>query len=334
MRNTVIVLCIVVLSGCYKPWGSFEQYTPPPSPDYSKADAWAGLPCRHDAPDTVPPGSGLTDNQNKAQADVFYIYPTLDLSTNEWNADIHNKTLNKLIDRTAVRDQASVFNGSCRIFAPRYRQAILYSFMDKSGSGKKALDLAYSDVRNAFIYYMLHYNNGRPVIIAGHSQGTLMAYRLIKEFFDTTAFRYQLVAAYLVGYHINKDSLKNLRPCDSAGQTGCYVSWNTVAWGGLTNALGDYFQGVCINPLSWKRDSTYVDADSNMGSVNFKFNHIDKHEVGAKCKDGSLWISLPKSLGYAPLAGSYHIFDYNLFYMNIRANVDERVNAYLKQAKR
>jgi hypothetical protein len=177
---------------------------------------------------------------------------------------------------------------------------------------------------------MKHYNNGRPVIIAGHSQGCLHAYRLIKEFFDTTALKQKLVAAYLIGFRICKDSLKNLKPADSASQTGCYVSWNTVKWGGLSGSLGAYFKGVCINPLSWKQDTAYVDASNNIGSVDYRFKIPALHEVGAACRDGSLWISSPKSSGYSSLLGSYHIYDYGFFYMNIRANVDQRVKAYLK----
>src|SRR6185312_970511 len=335
MKNKIfyIAICSFMLAGCFKPWFSFESYKTPPEPDYSHEDEWVALPWRHDAADTVPPGSGQTDNQANAQVDVFYIYPTLDFSTMEWNANTHNKWLNKTIEHTAIRAQASVFNGSCRVFAPRYRQAILASFMDKRGNGTKALQLAYSDVKRAFIYYLQHYNNGRPIIIAGHSQGSLHAAHLVKEFFDTTALKQKLVVAYLIGYKVQKDSLKQLRPCDSAKQTGCYVAWNTVKWGDSKDMVGDYFRGVCINPLSWKQDSVYVDKVYNLGSLNYKYSGIDKNEVGTACRNGLLWITKPTSLGYSHLGKSYHIFDYNLFYMNIRANVAERVGAYLKNNK-
>jgi len=326
-------LTVIMLTGCFRPWRRFDRMKQPPVPDYSLDNSWVSLPWKKDDADSVPPGSGVKDGQDSAQVDVFFVYPTLDFRTDEWNADISSNSLNKLIGRTAIRGQASVFNGSCRVFAPRYRQAILYSFRDKSGDGQKALNLAYTDVRTAFLYYMQHYNKGRLVIIAGHSQGGLHAYRLIKEFFDTTALKSKLVAAYLIGYHIYKDSLKNLKPCDSATQTGCYVSWNTVKWGGLSSEMGAYFKGVCINPLSWKEDTNYVDAVYNIGSVNYKFNGLTQHEVGAACRDGALWISSPKSFGYNSLLGSYHIYDYGLFYMNIRANVAQRVKAYLEKNK-
>lgn len=325
-----VILLLILLTGCLKPFNDFNSYTPPQVPDYSREDAWIALPWKHNATDTVPPGSGLKDEQADAKVDVFFIYPTLDFSNKGWNADIYDKNLNNRIDKTTMRQQASVFNGSCRIFSPRYRQATLYSFMDKTGNGAKALNLAYSDVRRAFIYYMQHYNNGRPIIIAGHSQGGLMAYRLLKEFFDTTALRQRLVAAYPIGTEINKDSLKNLKPGDSATETGCYVTWNTVVWGGISGAkMRAHFRGVCVNPLSWKEDTAYVGSQNNLGGISYSFKGIIPGVVGAACRDGALWVSRPSNGSFHSLGGSYHIYDYAFFYMNIRKNIAQRVQAYL-----
>lgn len=325
------LFCCLLFSGCIKPWHDFEGYPPPPVPDYSQESSWIALPWKHNATDTVPLGSGLKDEQATAKVDVFFIYPTLDFSSDGWNADINNQQLNAKIDKTTMRQQASVFNGSCRIFSPRYRQATLYSFMDKTGSGAKALNLAYSDIRRAFIYYMAHYNKGRPIIIAGHSQGGLMAYRLLKEFFDTTVLRQKLVAAYPIGTEINKDSLKNLKVGDSAAQTGCYVTWNTVRWRGIQGErMREHFKGVCVNPLSWREDSIYIEPKYNLGGISYSFKGIIPNVVGAACRQGALWISSPGG-AFHSLGGSYHIYDYALFYMNIRQNVAQRVQAYLNE---
>lgn len=324
---------ITLVSGCFSPSSDYNSYPAPPAPDYNKEENWACLPWRHDACDTVPPGSGLKDEQADAKVDVFFIYPTLDLRTGHWNASVDDEFINKIVDKTSLRAQASVFNGSCRVFAPRYRQAVFGAFLDKKDDGKKALALAYSDVREAFKYYMQHYNKGRPVIIAGHSQGCLHAYNLVKEFFDTTALKQQLIAAYLIGFRVNKDSIKNIKPCDSATQTGCYVTWNTVSEGGVTGNPEQYFSGVCINPLSWKEDTLYMDASHNLGSLDPRFSGIDMNETGAKCKDGLLVVNIKNKLKYLPVGDSYHLFDYSLFYMNIRANVADRVNAYLKMGR-
>jgi hypothetical protein len=331
LKSGFILVALCLFAAC-KPLSSFDGETHPPVPDYSQSDAWACLPTKHNASDTVPPNSGEKDMQDSAKVDVFYIYPTLDFSGGNWNADIHSKHLNKRIEGTAIRVQASAFNGSCKVYAPRYRQGTLASFYDKkgTGSGGKALKLAYSDIRTAFQYYIKNYNHGRPFIIAGHSQGTLMAYQLLQEFVDTTSLRKQLVAAYLIGYHIEKKYFKNLKPCDSATQTGCYIVWNTVAAGAQYSSLSKFFSGVCVNPLTWKQDTGYVDASHDIGSINFSFKKLEPHEVGTAIRNGVLTISPPVDGGYKTFGTGYHIYDYSFFYMNIRKNVKQRVDAYLK----
>jgi hypothetical protein len=328
LRLGTLLFLLVFFSAC-TPHGNFEDYTHPPLPDYSQTDAWACLPTKHNASDTVPLGTSEKDMQATAQVDVFYIYPTLDLSGSNWNADIHDKKLNKFIEKLAISSQATAFNGSCKVYAPRYRQGTLASFYTLNGNGGKALQLAYTDVEAAFRYYIKNYNKGRPFIIAGHSQGTLMAYKLVQEFIDTTPLRSQMVAAYLVGYGIQKSFFKNLKPCDSATQTGCFITWNSVMQGKENVSLSKFFTGVCINPLTWKPDSGYVDALYNLGTLN-KNLKIDDHEVGAACRSGVLCVSEPKDRGYKPFGTGYHVYDYNFFYMNIRKNVQQRVDAYLK----
>ncbi|HTB32499.1 MAG TPA: DUF3089 domain-containing protein [Bacteroidia bacterium] len=334
LRVAVVFLVLCVFASC-KPRGDFDDYVHPPVPDYSQSAAWACLPTTHNASDTVPPFSGESDMQATAKVDVFYIYPTLDFSADNWNADIYDAKLNSTIEKTAVRVQASVFNGCCKVYAPRYRQGTLASFYDKNGTGNggKALQLAYSDIRSAFQYYIKNYNNGRPFIIAGHSQGTLMAYKLLQEFVDTTSLRKQLVCAYLVGFHIQKDFFKNLKASDSAAQTGCYITWNTVEWGGEKSTLSRFFSGVCTNPLTWRQDTAYADAKLNLGSVNYSFKKIDEHEVGAAIRGGVLTVSPPTDGGYRTFRTGYHIYDYNFFYMNIRKNVQQRVDAYFKSSR-
>jgi alpha-beta hydrolase superfamily lysophospholipase len=74
------------------------------------------------------------------------------------------------------------------------------SWTKKLPTARPPVDLAYADVKAAFQYYLAHYNEGRPIIIAGHSQGTAHATRLLHEFFEhDPKLRRQLVAAYLIG---------------------------------------------------------------------------------------------------------------------------------------
>ena len=77
--------------------------------------------------------------------------------------------------------------------------------------GVKALDLAYNDIREAFIHYLENFNQGKPIIIASHSQGTIHAKRLISEFIDGKELQKQLIAAYLVGMKVNQDEFNNIK---------------------------------------------------------------------------------------------------------------------------
>lgn len=326
------------LTGCLnwlKPSREFAAYRPAASPDYAQDTMWAALPTRRDAADAVPAGSGLRDAQATAAADVFFVHPTTFYWRSSWNADPTRSRLNRYTDHTTIRLQASVFNAAGRVYAPRYRQATLYSFFDEqTRNGQAALDFAYADVRAAFQYYLAHYNHGRPLIIAGHSQGTYHATRLLHEFFDADPkLRRQLVAAYLVGYQVKPDEYTTIRPCADSLATGCFVSWNAVARG------HDYppFHGLAVtNPLTWTLDTVRAPARLNRGGVGLRFQQINPHVTDAQIHDGLLWVTPPRPRGYPrfllpgrpELRHSFHIADYALFYVNVRENARARVRAW------
>ncbi|MEO8852771.1 MAG: DUF3089 domain-containing protein, partial [Ginsengibacter sp.] len=198
-------------------------------PDYSNLNYWAASPFKNNPSDNVP--ADLKDRSKDALADVFFIYPTS--YTNKempdgWNAAIDDAAVNEKTDKGSILYQASVFNKYCRVFAPRYRQASLAAFYtNNKDSANSALDTAYEDVRNAFIYYLKNYNNGRPIIIASHSQGTLHAGRLLKEFFEGKPLQKQLVCAYIIGLPVFTNYFSELSPCKDSTQTGCFVTWRT-----------------------------------------------------------------------------------------------------------
>jgi len=321
-----------------KPGRPFAAYQPALAPDYSLPASWAALPSRPDSADVVPRHTPLRDQQPGARADVFYVHPTTYFRRATWNADPADERLNRFTDANVIRKQASAFNSAGRIFAPRYRQATLYSFFDeKSPNGRQALELAYGDVKAAFQYYLKHYNQGRPLIIASHSQGTHHATRLLHEFFDhDPKLRRQLVAAYLIGFKVRTDEYQTIRPCTDSTQTGCYVVWNTVAWG---NGYPPFAGGVATNPLTWTLDTITAPATLNHGGVPIAFDRIDTAVVDAKVHDGLLWVHPPKPSGYPrfllpgqpQLRHSFHIVDYGLFYLNLRQNAEARVRAWKRR---
>ncbi|SMB96565.1 conserved hypothetical protein [Hymenobacter roseosalivarius DSM 11622] len=338
-RQLGCLLLLSVLSSCLgviKPVRNFTAYKSAPAPDYAQQASWAALPTHRDSADAVPKNSGLRDQQATAPADVFFIHLTTLIRPQGWNGASTDPALNLFTDQFSIRRQASVFNAAGRIYAPRYRQAALYSFFDadSSANARAALALAYQDVKTAFQYYLDHYNQGRPIILAGHSQGSFHAQRLLHDFFDQDPKRRgQLVAAYLVGFKVNPNAYQNLRPCEDSTQTNCFISWNTGEWG---YSYEPYRDALAINPLTWTRDTAAAPASLNRGSVPQSFNRIDKEVADAKVHDGVLWVHPPATSGYPrflipgrpELRHSFHIADYGLYYMNVRENAVARVRAW------
>ena len=319
------LLAFMLIAGFVKAQ-SFDAAKQPAAPDYSLESNWSALPFREDAADKIPDDERWVSDSLK-DVDVFYIYPTIYMSGKTWNEDLSNKKLNKSIDNKPVKYQASVFNASCRVYAPRYRQAKIKAFFDKD-NGEKSLDFAYQDVKRAFQYYLDHYNHGRPIIIASHSQGTHHARRLLKEFFDSTALQSKLVAAYVIGYGFDESMYKSLKPCDNAKQTGCYITWASFKKGYEPLKTGLY-NSVCVNPVTWTRDTVAVDRAQSMGAILLDFNKKYDGACGTEIHKNYLWVD-----AHMPIVGSWtvlHIADYNLFWYDIRKNVHDRVLAYLKK---
>jgi len=243
---------------------------------------------------------------------------------------IDDSRANDLTDSWVMRDQASVFNECCRIFAPRYRQATLYSFQDNSGNGEKALDLAYEDVRTAFLYYLENYNGGRPFIIASHSQGSRHADVLLREEVVGPGLLSQMVVAYLIGFSV--DGSNGVRICERHDQLNCQISWNASTRDAPLKLAepGD----ICVNPLSWTTSEEFFGVQRNLGSVTFASEGgIELNVADAQCSGGSLIVSPVESerfssnMPFGP--GNYHMYDYSFYYMNIRENVQERIDVYL-----
>jgi hypothetical protein len=325
-RKTVkLLLLMTVLSGCIPSLPVFKTEHQPLAPDYSNELNWTALPFRTDAADMIPSAEKPVNDSVK-RVDVFYVYPTLYLRGKTWNAATNRKNLNKKIDKYPVRYQASVFNRAARIYAPRYRQARLSSFIDTTGSGEKALSLAYEDVKRAFEYYMQYYNMGRPVIIASHSQGTWICRKLLKDFFDTPDKKKQLVCAYIIGYAVDASSYSTLSSCKSAEETNCFVTWSTFKSSYAGKGLKSHtLNMISVNPVSWRSDSL---PSSSAGGILFNINRKKRFKTESRVLENNLWTKTN-----APVLRhmrNLHILDYNLFWYDIRNNVDVRVNEYFK----
>ncbi|MDQ2863934.1 MAG: DUF3089 domain-containing protein [Bacteroidota bacterium] len=230
--------------------------------------------------------------------------------------------------------QASVFNKYCRVFAPRYRQANIRAFFTNDKlKGEAALDTAYEDLRNAFIHYLKNYNNGRPIIIASHSQGTSHAGKLLREFFQGELLQKQLVCAYIIGLPVFANYFIQLEPCKDSTATGCFVSWRTFEDGYEAPFIKEEkLKAYVINPLTWTMNTTLAPASLNKGGILRNFNKVIPGLVHAQIHENILWVNKPKFFGNIFLkTKNYHIADYNLFYDNIRENVGTRIRSFLRK---
>jgi hypothetical protein len=277
----------------------------------------------------APLRSGYTIDSS---ADVFFIYPTTFTAENEiaWNADINDAAINAKTDYSPILYQASVFN-HYRIFSPRYRQAHVRAyFTSDTASAHAAFDLAYEDIKTAFQYYLDHYNHGRPIVIASHSQGSTHAQRLLKEFFENKPLQKQLVVAYVIGMYISNTQFTALKMCNDSLQTGCICGWRTYK----ENYEPDFVvkengTGLITNPLNWTTSTAYASNILNEGSILLKFNKLKQHVTGAEIHDGILWIGkLHLPGGFLIRRKNFHIGDVNLFYLNIRNDVQRRVKNF------
>jgi len=303
-------------------------------PHYEDLHYWAAHPWKWDPSDSVP--RPLRNSHIKdSTVDVFFIYPTTLTDRNDmrWNAAIDDSLLNAKTDYSTILLQASAFNEQTRIFAPRYRQAHYRAFTTHdSAKASAALDLAYEDVKASFEYYLKNLNHGRPVIIAAHSQGTIHAGRLLKDFFEGKLLMNKLICAYLIGMPVAENYFSSIPYCKDSLGTGCFVSWRSFKKGyaGDPYILQEKYKSVVVNPLSWTRGTEYVPASKNKGAVLLKFNKIGKG-VSAQVHDNILWTAKPKFFGNIFLTKkNYHIADINLFYVNIREDVKRRIGLFWK----
>ena len=339
MRCFILFLTSLLLfqTAClvHKPRNTFDPSSTPPAPDYSLKSNWAARPEVRDLADSVP-CTGAKDMQSIADIDVFYIHPTTLTGSKKgesmWNADTRNRGLNKKTEESPILYQASIFNGVGRIFAPRYRQAHLHSFYSRDTiSGNRALDTAYADVVAAFDYYLKYENQGRPFILAGHSQGARHGMYLLRDHIESKNLARRMVVAYLIGWPIPKDFFKDTPACERPEQTGCFCSWRT--WK-RKYALKHAFETniLCTNPLSWTiKEGQYVGKEKNKGAVLLNFCNVLPQVADAEVYKGVLLCTKPKFPGSAFfIRNNYHVGDMNLYYMNIRENAELRMRAFWK----
>ena len=327
----------------------FQTYRPPAAPDYALPTSWALLPADADS-------GGPTD----PPADVFFVPPTTFDGGRDWNGPIGNAKANRMLTRTMLPNYAGPFARSGRLFAPRYRQASLYTALTLRDDARDARQFAYGDVRRAFDYFLDHFDQGRPLIVVGVEQGGTLVDRLMREELAARpALIRRLAAVYLVDATVlagDHGPGSSLPACARPGEPRCVVGWNqefafdqvdirqvferSQVWG-----PNDELEGVagrpilCVNPMLGARSDAPAPARLNRGAA--AASDVDwstrpaflSRQVSSQCVDGILRVSAPRSPSLKVQGGWLERLKepaFNLFYADEEADAAARVAGLLQ----
>jgi hypothetical protein len=295
-------------------------------------------------------------------ADVFYVHPTAFFSAS-WNSELTEGSYSEQMLDAMMISQASAFSECCEVWAPRFREATIYAFFDETmTNGPAALDRAYIDVRAAFEHFLANRDQSRPFIIASHSQGTIHSVRLLHDYVDGKKLQEDMVAAYIVGYSLSESYVSELLPsipvCQSEFDQGCLVHWDSaMPEGRMTMSLPYWYpdgwrlisdsDAICVNPVSWLENEQSTASSEHLGALLLDFKtefaqaysnrpmpdapsagHVVENAYAATCANGLLRVSgidpMSPFMGGVSEDRRLHLYDFNLFWLDIRRNALER----------
>lgn len=311
---------LTLLSGCAAAQSSI---------DYSDPQSWAYF----------------AEGEGK-QADLFLICPTVDMGDNgNFNMSIDDeKTKSNFVG--ALNMERGIYEDSATMYAPYYRQMTFPVYSMTEEEMAPYFEIAYRDVAAAFEYYFEHLNNGRPIILAGFSQGSHLLLMLLEEYFDDPRYSDLLVAAYCIGWRVTDEDIARapyLRMAEGENDTGVIVSFNSEAEGVEESVIVPRgVKTLGINPLNWKTDSTPADRSLNKGACFTNYSGEIKKEIaqmtGAYLDEqrGTLRVTDISPDDYSSSLfphGVYHLYDFQFFFKDLQHNVAVRTESFLERAR-
>lgn len=248
--------------------------------NYADTVNWLCLPSRADACGQPLPTTSLNANGygsvgrsvpvRNSKADCFYVYPTVSR-----DAGANSDLVPGPEEQAAAMVQFARFSGVCRPFAPMYRQVTL-SALQSTMAGKPAGDLAlaYADVLTAWRAYLSRHNDGRPFVLIGHSQGTVLLSQLLAREIEGSPAAKRMLSAILIGYNIEVPegklvggTFKQTPLCTRVGERGCvvtYVSFRATnpppAKALVGHAVRPGMTVGCTNPARLRRQTAPLDS--------------------------------------------------------------------------
>jgi hypothetical protein len=319
------------------------------APDYAAAKAWIARPDLPSDPSRwTPLGHAAAPRPGIA---VFFVTPTGAFDRSGWNARTDDPAVEKRLGMF-LRLQASLFNSVASVWAPRYRQATFGAFLTEKPEAQKAIDLAYGDVSTAFEAFLAAQPADRPIILAGHSQGSLHIIRLLKDRIAGTDLTRRIIAVYLPGWPISVTAdlpALGLPACTRPDQTGCILSWQSFASPADYKSVREVFdrgigyagvrrlgtEMLCVNPLTGNVNAKAAPPQGNFGALvpnaDFSGGTLQAKSIGARClPTGILDIGQPPAgfNSYVLPGNNYHVYDFPLFWANLRGDVERRADGF------
>jgi len=306
-------------------FAGLERYTRPV--DYSDPNNWLSLP-------EIP----------EKTVDVIFLYPTVYGTMTEASEDM------AYIDDMSMRigaalsaaTQASVFAESCNLFIPYYRQFTVDALLDMDANYPQLMEYCVrQDIYRMLDYYFKYENQGRPFLLAGHSQGSLWLTYVLEDYMAKhPEYLETMVAAYVIGYSVTEEYLErnpHLKFAEGADDTGVIISYNTEGPGNADQFNCVVREGaIAINPINWKRDKTYAPVDENAGSLRSEGElgpgiadaRVDPERGVVICESVEAVPELQEAMAEYFGPESYHLQDYSLYYGNLQKNVADRIAAF------
>jgi hypothetical protein len=334
------------------PSAPFRAVPLPAGAAYAQARMWIARPDIPGNPSLwLPPGFRPPPAAANG-ASIFFVHPTSFLESTAWNAPVDDAESQ---ERAAlfVRSQASAFNSVGQVWAPKYRQAAFGAFLTGRADARRALDFAYRDVLAAYEEFLREAPADRPIILAAHSQGSAHLMRLLQERVRGAPEARRVVAAYLIGWPVSLTvdlPALPLPACARPDQAACLLSWQSFAEPADPSQITDVYDEsagpggagrartpmLCTNPLTGAQGGE-APASRNLGTLvpnaDMSEAAFRRGAVPARCGTrGFLLIgdndALPAMGPYALPGNNYHVYDYALFWANIRADAERRLAAF------
>ena len=278
--------------------------------------------------------------------DLFLVCPTVDMGKDGAYNMSMDDTDTKESFVGALNMERGIYEDCTTMYAPYYRQLTFPVYSMTEEEMAPYFEIAYSDVAAAFEYYFENCNNGRPVVLAGFSQGSQILLQLLKDYFDDPKYSEKLVAAYCIGRRITEEDVAeypHLKVAQGEDDTGVIIAFNSEAEGVEDSIMVPAgVKTFAINPLNWKTDSTPADKSLNEGACFTKYSGEIKKEIpeltGAylDAERGTLIVPDIDPGEYSNSLfpeGVYHLYDYQFFFRNLQKNVAVRVESFLNEAK-